>query len=70
VLELERLRKPVEEPLPGAEHHRCDDDGQFVDVARGQRLADEICSGPVMYPSTEVVIPATILLIIASSSPV
>jgi hypothetical protein len=42
VLEVERRREPVEEPLPGAEHHRCDDDGQLVDVPPGQRLADDV----------------------------
>ena len=42
MLEVERLAEPFEQPLPAAEHHRRDDDGQLVDVPRGQRLADEV----------------------------
>ena len=42
LLEVERLREPVEEPLAGAEHHGRDDDSQLVDVPGGQRLADEV----------------------------
>src|SRR5215218_4847781 len=42
VLEVERLREPVEQPLAAAEDDRRDDDRQVVDELGLQRLADDV----------------------------
>jgi hypothetical protein len=41
VLERDPLVEPVEQPLAATEHVRRDDDREIIDLARGQRLADE-----------------------------